>query len=150
MPPPFSESTVAYKRFELEGAIQNPILVKPCSVVGKPVVNFFRDRVPREQGHFRRPARRNGVIGNLNDLQCGRGRVAVLRYVVGESFHRRGRIVGGQFLMERFEENMADIVNHYVLAAIGNQIDLNDQLEYILAELDENKKSILEDITHGG
>lgn len=53
-------------------------------------------------------------------------------------------------LIKRFEENMADIVNHYVLAAIGNQIDLNDQLEYVLAELNENKKDILEDITNGG
>ena len=53
-------------------------------------------------------------------------------------------------LIKRFEENMADIVNHYVLAAIGNQIDLNDQLEYVLAELEENKKDIIEDITHGG
>jgi hypothetical protein len=53
-------------------------------------------------------------------------------------------------LLNRFEENMADIVNHYVLAAIGNQIDLNDQLEYVLAELNENKKDIIEDITHGG
>ncbi len=53
-------------------------------------------------------------------------------------------------LIKRFEENMADIVNHYVLAAVGSQIDLNDQLEYILAEMDENKKNIIEDITHGG
>ncbi len=53
-------------------------------------------------------------------------------------------------LLKRFEENMADIVNHYVIAAIGNQINLNDQLEYVLAELEENKKDILEDITHGG
>lgn len=53
-------------------------------------------------------------------------------------------------LIKRFEENMADIVNHYVLAAIGNQIDLNDQLEYVLSELNENKKDILEDITNGG
>ena len=52
-------------------------------------------------------------------------------------------------LLKRFEENMADIVNHYVLAAIGNQIDLNDQLEYVLQELNENKQSILEDIKSG-
>ncbi|HVX24231.1 MAG TPA: hypothetical protein VG992_02715 [Candidatus Saccharimonadales bacterium] len=52
-------------------------------------------------------------------------------------------------LIKRFEENMADVVNHYVLAAIGNQIDLNDQLEYILAELETNKKAITEDINHG-
>lgn len=51
--------------------------------------------------------------------------------------------------LQRFEANMADIVNHYVLAAIGNQIDLNDQLEYILGELEANKKAILEDIANG-
>ncbi len=52
-------------------------------------------------------------------------------------------------MMKHFEDNMADIVNHYVLAAIGNQIDLNDQLEYVLNELEENKKDILEDIANG-
>ena len=54
-----------------------------------------------------------------------------------------------QQLVERFESNMADIVNHYVIAAIGNQIDLNDQLEYILADLTANKKAIIEDINNG-
>ena len=52
-------------------------------------------------------------------------------------------------LIARFEKNMADIVNHYVVAAIGDQIDLGDQLEYILGELETNKKAILEDISHG-
>ncbi|HXR49556.1 MAG TPA: hypothetical protein VN778_00825 [Verrucomicrobiae bacterium] len=54
-----------------------------------------------------------------------------------------------QQLLEHFEANMADIVNHYVLAAIGNQIDLNDQLEYILGDLEANKNAIIEDIQHG-
>jgi hypothetical protein len=52
-------------------------------------------------------------------------------------------------LIAQFEQNMADIVNHYVLAAIGNQIDLTDQLEYILSELETNKQAILEDVQHG-
>lgn len=51
--------------------------------------------------------------------------------------------------IKRFDDDMADIVNHYVLAAIGDQIDLNDQLEYILGELEVNKKAILEDVTNG-
>jgi F0F1-type ATP synthase membrane subunit b/b' len=51
--------------------------------------------------------------------------------------------------IERFENNMADIINHYVLMAIGNQIDLNDQLEYILGELETNKQAIAEDIVNG-
>lgn len=54
-----------------------------------------------------------------------------------------------QQLLKHFESNMAEIVNHYVLAAIGNQIDLNDQLEYILADLEANKQAIIEDITSG-
>ena len=54
-----------------------------------------------------------------------------------------------QRLVKRFERDMADIINHYVLAAIGDQIDLNDQLEYILGDLEANKEIILRDITDG-
>lgn len=52
-------------------------------------------------------------------------------------------------LVRQFEQNMAEIVNHYVMAAIGDQIDLTDQLEYILSELEANKQAIIEDITRG-
>lgn len=52
-------------------------------------------------------------------------------------------------LMSRFEEDMAEIVNHYVLSAIGNQIDLSDQLEYIMGELETNKQAIIEDVRNG-
>ncbi len=52
-------------------------------------------------------------------------------------------------IIRNFELNMADIVNHYVIAAIGNQIDLNDQLEYILGDLEQNKQAILEDVKGG-
>lgn len=51
--------------------------------------------------------------------------------------------------MARFNNNMADVVNHYVLAAVGNQIDLSDQLEFILGELERNKQAITEDIKFG-
>lgn len=54
-----------------------------------------------------------------------------------------------QQLIERFEQNMADIINHYVLAAVGDQIDLNDQLDYILADLEANREALIEDIMHG-
>ena len=52
-------------------------------------------------------------------------------------------------IIGRFEVDMAAIINHYVLRAIGNQIDLSDQLDYILAELEANKKAILEDVKSG-
>jgi hypothetical protein len=51
--------------------------------------------------------------------------------------------------IQHFRDNMADVVNHYVLAAIGDQIDLTDQLEYILNELEANKQAILQDIENG-
>ncbi|MDB5161355.1 MAG: hypothetical protein JWO96_735 [Candidatus Saccharibacteria bacterium] len=51
--------------------------------------------------------------------------------------------------IKQFEQDMASIVNHYVIKAIGNQIDLSDQLEYILAELEANKQAIIEDVRNG-
>ncbi len=54
-----------------------------------------------------------------------------------------------QQLIVRFETNMADVINHYVMAAVGNQIDLDDQLEYIIGELEQNKEAIIEDLNNG-
>ena len=52
-------------------------------------------------------------------------------------------------IVAAFENEMASIVNHYVLRAIGNQIDLSNQLDYILAELEANKQAMVDDIKHG-
>jgi F0F1-type ATP synthase membrane subunit b/b' len=52
-------------------------------------------------------------------------------------------------LIKKFEDHMAEIVNHYVLDAVGNEIDLSDQLEYILGEMEANKATIVEDIRSG-
>lgn len=52
-------------------------------------------------------------------------------------------------LVSRFETDMARVINHYVLEAIGNQIDLSDQLGYIISELEANKKEIIKDIANG-
>ncbi len=52
-------------------------------------------------------------------------------------------------MLSSFEKNMADIVNHYILEAIGNEIDLTVQLDYIFGYLEENKQAIMEDIKSG-
>lgn len=52
-------------------------------------------------------------------------------------------------IIKRFEQNMGEIVNHYILDAIGNEIDLTSQLTYILEELQTNKEAILEDVRSG-
>lgn len=54
-----------------------------------------------------------------------------------------------EHMIKQLEQDMATILNHYIVKAIGNQIDLTDQLDYILDELEINKKAILEDITGG-
>jgi hypothetical protein len=54
-----------------------------------------------------------------------------------------------QRILTNFEKNMADIVNHYILAAIGNEVDLTAQLDFIFQRLEENKAAILEDIRSG-
>jgi len=54
-----------------------------------------------------------------------------------------------QRIVDRFEQNMADIINHYILAAIGTEIDLTAQLDYIFQYLEENKDAIIEDIRSG-
>jgi len=51
-----------------------------------------------------------------------------------------------EHMLQRFGEHTADVVNHYILQAIGNQIDLNDQLDFILNDIETNKQAILEDI----
>jgi hypothetical protein len=52
-------------------------------------------------------------------------------------------------MIKQLEQDMATILNHYIVKAIGNQIDLTDQLDYILDELEINKKAIVEDIKGG-
>lgn len=51
--------------------------------------------------------------------------------------------------LNRFESHMADIVNHYVLEAVGEQIDMSEQLEFILAQMERNKEAIIKDVKDG-
>jgi hypothetical protein len=49
-------------------------------------------------------------------------------------------------IIAEFENQLAEIVSHYIVAAIGREVALEDQLEFILADLEANKKAIIEDI----
>lgn len=49
-------------------------------------------------------------------------------------------------LLKVFEENMAKIIENYVLQAVGEQFDLKAQLPAIIAQLEANKQSIMEDM----
>jgi len=52
-------------------------------------------------------------------------------------------------VIARFEQNLGEIINHYLIAAIGDQIDLNDQLSYIISNMESNKNAIIQDLTDG-
>jgi hypothetical protein len=49
-------------------------------------------------------------------------------------------------LIANFESNMADIVNHYLAEAFGNQLDLKDQIGYIVGEMEANKEAMKQDM----
>lgn len=49
-------------------------------------------------------------------------------------------------LVKTFEDNMADIVEHYILQALGDQFDLKSQLPYIISQMEANKQKIAEDM----
>ena len=49
-------------------------------------------------------------------------------------------------LVDSFEQNMAQIVEHYLLGALGDQYDLKAQLPAIIAQMEENKQAISDDM----
>lgn len=49
-------------------------------------------------------------------------------------------------MLRGYEENMAKIVEHYVLLSLGDQFDLKAQLPYIVAQMEANKADIMEDM----
>lgn len=49
-------------------------------------------------------------------------------------------------LFEVFETNMARIIEHYLLGALGDQYDVKAQLPAIIKQMEENKKAISDDM----
>jgi len=50
-------------------------------------------------------------------------------------------------LVGSFESNMAAVVEHYLLQALGDQFDMKAQLPSIIKELEANKQAIVDDMT---
>lgn len=51
--------------------------------------------------------------------------------------------------LKRFTDNMSDIISHYVKQAVGSEIDITDQLEYIIGHMEDHKDEIIEDVRRG-
>lgn len=49
-------------------------------------------------------------------------------------------------ILNAFEENMARIIEHYLLEALGDQYDLKAQLPAIIQQLETNKQAIVDDM----
>lgn len=50
-------------------------------------------------------------------------------------------------LVKAFDENMAQIIEHYLLEALGDQYGLKTQLPSIIKQMEANKQAIMDDIT---
>jgi uncharacterized protein YbjQ (UPF0145 family) len=49
-------------------------------------------------------------------------------------------------LIKTYEENMAKIVEHYILETLGDQFDLKTQLPFIISQMEANKQKIVDDM----
>lgn len=52
-------------------------------------------------------------------------------------------------MLQKFEASMGEIINHYILEAIGGELDIADQMDFIFSHLETNKQAIIEDISGG-
>jgi paraquat-inducible protein B len=51
-----------------------------------------------------------------------------------------------ELIISSFQDNMAQIIEHYLLGALGDQYDLKAQLPAIIKQMDENKQAIADDM----
>jgi len=51
-----------------------------------------------------------------------------------------------EFLVASFQENMAQVIEHYLLGALGDQYDLKAQLPAIIKQMEDNKQTIVDDV----
>ena len=51
-----------------------------------------------------------------------------------------------EMVLSSFQDNMAQIVEHYLLGALGDQYDMKAQLPSIIKQMEENKQAIVDDM----
>lgn len=49
-------------------------------------------------------------------------------------------------LVDVFEDNMAQVIEHYLLGALGDQYDMKAQLPLIIGQMKQNKQAIMDDM----
>jgi len=51
-----------------------------------------------------------------------------------------------EMILSVFEQNMAQVVEHYLLGALGDQYDLKTQLPSIIKQMEANKEAMMDDM----
>jgi len=59
---------------------------------------------------------------------------------------QKGAAAQKQLLVSTYEENTAQIIEHYLLGALGDQYDLKAQLPAIIKQMEQNKDAIVGDM----
>ncbi len=59
---------------------------------------------------------------------------------------QKGIVEQQQLLISSFEQNMAKIVEHYLLQSLGSEFDLKSQLPSIIKQMEANKQAISDDM----
>ncbi len=67
------------------------------------------------------------------------------RQALSESM-KKGMTAHEANMMKNFETNMAQVVEHYVMQSLGEQFDMRAQLPYIMKQMEDHKKEMLEDM----
>ena len=71
--------------------------------------------------------------------------ISEYQQMVREQFDKELKIEKARRL-ERFQQNMADGVTHHVQQTLGSHLEIDDQIKFILTNLEANKTAIVEDI----
>ncbi|MCA9329810.1 hypothetical protein KDA11_04140 [Candidatus Saccharibacteria bacterium] len=66
-------------------------------------------------------------------------------HIMREQFDRELKIEKARRL-ERFQDNMADVVTHHVQQTLSTHMEIDDQVKFIIKNLELNKTAIIEDV----
>jgi uncharacterized phage infection (PIP) family protein YhgE len=118
--------------------------------LGEKVKKDIADQETALNGMLEQSQARIAEINRTQDeaLQSLTGSVKAVEELHREINDRLQKSVADQeaMILNAFEENMARIVEHYLLEALGDQYDLKAQLPAIIQQMEANKQAIVDDM----
>jgi len=118
--------------------------------LGEKVQKNIADQEAMQNDMLEQSKARVAEINRTQDeaLQALTGSVKAVEELHREINDRLQKSVADQeaMILNAFEENMARIVEHYLLQALGDQYDMKAQLPAIIQQLEANKQAIVDDM----